>query len=615
MKLRWKKGTAGEQRGAFIVFTALTLWFLMMFVAFSVDFGNYYQHRSRLQNAADAAALAGVAKYTEEEIAANSAGAVSTPTLSQGRLVTLVENDKAVSASQTVRDQAQNYVTNNYGNIDIKYNKVWSEEATEETIENGVTTSVKTTHRYCRVDLEDTIQTFFARIFGVDSLTVKVSALAMMDGAESTTVEEMLLTVSGNLNAIIPDYYWESIAKYKSNIYDKSSKEKVGTTAAPDPNDPSKSSNEIYGKENRNYLVSDTNFDYTEVRWGARTDEDGNLIFGYTDVDHDGNSITDGICAKPIYGKGDTGDNILTQVFRFESPESVLYGGQEIKGLFLDRDNITSKVTIDGKSKWAGAADRFVDIYVGKLASNEKATINPLVPIFTRLESEPIQLSETKRTVNGQTFVGGGLTTVCGITIHVTLPSTANLAEIKPFVFAYDGPDPNRGRYDAPWIASRATQNGEAQDWIKNNNGKDAGKYSSGQIREDLEPLLRAVDRSVIPEYITQSSLTTPGPIVVDIPSNCVFKGVIWAPRSQVTITGGGRIVGFIAARRIIDASPADHTFVQSQRISMPTLAAYHPEGKKYDYFDYERFYIEDYYNMVYSEFVDWTATSDKPNT
>ena len=58
MKLRWKKGTAGEQRGAFIVFTALAIWFLMMFVAFAVDFGNYYQHRARLQNAADASALA-----------------------------------------------------------------------------------------------------------------------------------------------------------------------------------------------------------------------------------------------------------------------------------------------------------------------------------------------------------------------------------------------------------------------------------------------------------------------------------------------------------------------------------------------------------------------------
>ena len=62
-----KKRIAGEQRGAFIVFTALAVWFLMMFVAFAVDFGNYYQHRTRLQNAADAAALAGVAKYADSE--------------------------------------------------------------------------------------------------------------------------------------------------------------------------------------------------------------------------------------------------------------------------------------------------------------------------------------------------------------------------------------------------------------------------------------------------------------------------------------------------------------------------------------------------------------------
>ena len=60
MKLHWKKGAAGEQRGAVIVFTALAMWFLMMFVAFGVDFANFHSHQSRLQQAADAAALAGI---------------------------------------------------------------------------------------------------------------------------------------------------------------------------------------------------------------------------------------------------------------------------------------------------------------------------------------------------------------------------------------------------------------------------------------------------------------------------------------------------------------------------------------------------------------------------
>ena len=59
----WRKCLAHwdkcRQKGQILVFTAVLLPLLMAACGFTVDFGNMYMHKSRLQNAADAAAIAG----------------------------------------------------------------------------------------------------------------------------------------------------------------------------------------------------------------------------------------------------------------------------------------------------------------------------------------------------------------------------------------------------------------------------------------------------------------------------------------------------------------------------------------------------------------------------
>ena len=47
-----------NEKGAVIVFLAITLPLLLVLVGGAIDFGNAYIHKSRLQNTADAAALA-----------------------------------------------------------------------------------------------------------------------------------------------------------------------------------------------------------------------------------------------------------------------------------------------------------------------------------------------------------------------------------------------------------------------------------------------------------------------------------------------------------------------------------------------------------------------------
>lgn len=60
-----------QQRGAIVMLTALLLPLLLGFTGFAYDFGNLYMHKSRLQNVADAAALAGGRAFLESQTEAN----------------------------------------------------------------------------------------------------------------------------------------------------------------------------------------------------------------------------------------------------------------------------------------------------------------------------------------------------------------------------------------------------------------------------------------------------------------------------------------------------------------------------------------------------------------
>ena len=602
MKKLWKNGLAGEQRGAFIVFTALAVWFLMMFVAFAVDFGNYYQHRSRLQNAADAAALAGVARYADSDMG------IYTTTEGKGRLIQIpsvakedsgaatFSNDsyqftKLDSVPSSVHERAEGYVQSDYVQGDsarsdvVMDDSVWSAtqtttESTETSATAGgateITTTSSTPKQYCyRVDLEDTINTFFARLFGVDTLSVKVSAMAMLDGSESATVTETLLNVGGHLSDIIPNYVWETIYEKPGTITDT----KTGQTEVT----------QKFEKNDYRYWTSDLQVDNTPVVSGMpELLDDGNgFIIGYKDS-------VDGICADPIYADASVTEDELaefvgTMIYTFDEKETqTTYQGQtvDILGYFLDRDNVGNSGTY---GNWLGARERFTVINIEKFAG-----INPNRPFFCRIESEPIQIG------------AHGLTTVHGIVINVNLKEEElNSEKVKPVVIAYDGPDPNRGMYDAPWIATKRFKFDIPGELFYSSD------YHAGQIRADIEPLLKAAggDRTKIRPELVQSSMTTPGPVVVNIPAGYVFNGVLFFPNSQITIKGTGKIVGFIAARRIIEESPGSRTFVTSQEISMPSLAATRRDQSNVSttVFDYTRYYVTDHYNLVYSKFVDYT--------
>lgn len=61
--MRFEMWKSKAQKGAFLVFTALMIPIIFLCAGFAVDLGNAWAYKSKLQNAADAAALAGAKEY------------------------------------------------------------------------------------------------------------------------------------------------------------------------------------------------------------------------------------------------------------------------------------------------------------------------------------------------------------------------------------------------------------------------------------------------------------------------------------------------------------------------------------------------------------------------
>lgn len=609
MKEFLKKRIAGEQRGAFIVFTALAVWFLMMFVAFAVDFGNYYQHRTRLQNAADAAALAGVAKYADSEPMSEKG---------RGHLVVLPANitegqeGQAASFSSgsytftqiggvpsDVHTQAESYVNNNY----TKYNpdsgvgmtdSMWnaSQESTsstssQETSDGYIETTTTTTPKqYCyRVDLEDTVTTFFARIFGVETLPVRVSAMAMLDGKQITTLEEQFVNISEQISKVAANYIWETITKRVGIITDA----KTGKTEYTLSQDTNSSGRPpaLGEHDNRYFVVTGGGASSREnVVMDPKIDpKNGKIIIGYTEPPDD--SKNKGICADPIYYEGDPADwnkfkqHVTTRIFTIDANVGntdgvMFYDKKDIQVLYLNRDHINQR-----KGLW----EKFTVVNIGKIISCKDAIKSN--PLYLRLESEPICMSDVN---NGNP---AALMVAHGLTINVNL-SEADVKNSRQVVFAYDGPDPKRSDYDAPWQSTSMNE-------VKIQGG--SAYHLPGEILKNNEPLLKKYggDREKVPPEIVQNAMATSGPIEVNIPAGCVLYGAIFAPRSRVILNGGGEIRGFILAREIVPGPNCGSYYLGAREVEMPVLIAERPAGNNYQEFNYRREYIKAEYALASS--------------
>lgn len=140
----WRKCLAHwdkcRQKGQILVFTAVLLPLLIAACGFTVDFGNMYMHKSKLQNAADAAAIAGGYAFRDNK-------------------ENIDEHPKADNASKES-------VKSNLSNFDGI-----SRLCQARVDKDGVI--------YYRVELSESVPVYFLRLFGVgNSTTVSADSIA-----------------------------------------------------------------------------------------------------------------------------------------------------------------------------------------------------------------------------------------------------------------------------------------------------------------------------------------------------------------------------------------------------------------------------------------------------
>ena len=150
-----------SQKGAVLVFFALLLPIIVFFGGMAIDFGRAYMYKSQLQNAADAAALAGVTAAA----ARNKARLVEDPEDEELMIVNDADRiNKAKKAANVVLTKDTGKASANDENTSLGY-----------TSENDA--------YYYKVELTDEVKMVFARFFLPKSLfpddwKVKVSARA-----------------------------------------------------------------------------------------------------------------------------------------------------------------------------------------------------------------------------------------------------------------------------------------------------------------------------------------------------------------------------------------------------------------------------------------------------
>ena len=159
-----------NQCGAFLLATALLLPFLLAALGMAVDFGDVFMQKSRLQNAADAAALAGAKVYVQE-----------------------LKSNNAAAANQALTS-AEQYVTANAGDATVDVLGLKKSQSDTKTL-------------YYVAKLEQAVPLSFLRYFGIDSITIEALANVKLtsQGTNTFPLFENLVTFSDSFKVVNSD--------------------------------------------------------------------------------------------------------------------------------------------------------------------------------------------------------------------------------------------------------------------------------------------------------------------------------------------------------------------------------------------------------------------------
>ncbi len=528
-----KRRRKPDQKGSSLIIMALSLSALMFTGGVVVDLGSYYSQASRLQNAADAAAAAGASVYVKN-------GTTRLISVSNdfneddGFTYKMDGQTFSFTPVETSKDEAdelaEDYVSKNSNEnvVTSMVSRLW-EDTTTSTLANGNSVSYTNAYAY-RVDLTDTVDLYFSRLFGLDSYPTQASAMAIfVTEPDEDNIDDFIEEISANIYNTIPNYYWEAIH---------------GTSSIKINNGSQSSTRAGYGNQSSVYFTTDygtyVSKGMVTIKNISSSDHLGNVLaYKYTSQ-----PITEKWCADPITGSDTIG--LTKMVYTLNKKliqETVVKNGKnvEITGLFLDRPNINHN-----SNGIQGSKVRATELNI----TSESISDDNSVPLYMRFESEPRKI---------------------GSSVTFTQPIIINVEgkQKKPLVIAYDGPDALRTKSDAPTV------------------DVSTGKAGNPGV------------------YAAASSSITPPPYILNL--NDDFNGVIYAPFSKITITGSGKIVGFVLAKEIVDSSfhPATRKTLTAETVTLPTWG-----NNKNSLYSYDVQNITGQYTVIYDEFYNYTKTA-----
>lgn len=173
------KPVFNNQRGGVAVIVAITLGVLLSFLALAIDVGYMFTTKNELQNAADSAALAAAGKL------ANLYSLAPDPTTYNFQ----ANRNQIVTAAQAVVGSGKNKaggIDISISDADIFINNIGDYNDGDTEFEDNDYTQPTAVRVIARRDaqLNTPIATFFANIFGVDTISVHADATAAMSGVD-----------------------------------------------------------------------------------------------------------------------------------------------------------------------------------------------------------------------------------------------------------------------------------------------------------------------------------------------------------------------------------------------------------------------------------------------
>lgn len=180
------------RRGNIVALTAISTTMLLGFTALAVDVGIMYNARTELQRTADAAALAGVTQLLSDSRLKGSADTIAEMEAVQLEISAMSAINAVLGSGPEVSSNPMNVET---GDVLVGY--LSEPENLDQALDYSDPNLFNTVHVMVRRDgmANGPIPTWFAQLFGIDSIDVSASASAtVQDGIVGFEITDM----SGN---------------------------------------------------------------------------------------------------------------------------------------------------------------------------------------------------------------------------------------------------------------------------------------------------------------------------------------------------------------------------------------------------------------------------------